>query len=97
MVYTFRRSIFGIAPNRCSPCRLARPIRMTLQRKEETMGYWKIVGFGILCMIALVLLVVMCAILKESVDSHDAGQGRTEGLAVRSSTALTVSKVSASQ
>jgi hypothetical protein len=65
---------------------------MTPQRKEAAMGYLKIVGFGILCAIALALLVVMCAILKDSV-----GQNRTEGLVVRSSAALSASKDSVSR
>jgi hypothetical protein len=54
------------------------------------MGYWRILGYGILCAIAIALLVVMCAILKESVmangiDQHD----QSEGVVIRSSESAT--------
>jgi hypothetical protein len=64
------------------------------------MGYLRIVGYGILCAIAVALLIVMCAILKESVISHGADQhDQPEGVVIRSSgpVGVGVTKVSASQ
>ncbi|TKC79232.1 hypothetical protein FAZ69_30710 [Trinickia terrae] len=76
------------------------------------MGYLRILGYGILCTIAIVLLIVMCAILKESVTTHGAGQhdqaegavthgasqhDQAAGAVIRSSQPVTVARVSASQ
>lgn len=62
------------------------------------MGYLRILGYGILGVIVIALLVVMCAILKESVISHGADQhDQSEGVVIRSSGPVGVTKVSASQ
>jgi hypothetical protein len=62
------------------------------------MGYLRIVGYGILCAIVIGLLIVMCAILKESVISHGTDQhDQSEGVVIRSSGPVGVTKVSASQ
>ena len=62
------------------------------------MGYLRILGYGILCTIAIALLVVMCAILKENVITHGAGQhNQFEGVVIRSSEPAVVARVSASQ
>jgi hypothetical protein len=49
------------------------------------MGYLRIVGYGILCSIALVLLVIMCAVLKNGAVTHDTGHDHAEGVVIRAS------------
>ncbi|WP_206996372.1 hypothetical protein [Trinickia mobilis] len=62
------------------------------------MGYLRFLGYGILCAIAIALLIVMCAILKENVVTHGAGQhDQSVGVVIRSSEPAGVTKVSASQ
>jgi hypothetical protein len=56
------------------------------------MRFLKIAGYGILCTVVLALLIVMCAILKESVP-RDSAQDHAEGTVIRASTVLAVSKV----